>query len=88
MKLFFKDLVTDELIPVVCESTDTLENLKYQFMAYQSLSLCPSDIHIEVLHESNQEIHSDLDLPPIMGTIEELGIKDDDIILFMYSIGA
>lgn len=93
MRLFFKDLVTDELIPVECQTTDTIDNLKYQFMIYQGLSLSPSDLFIDVFHqqEDSYPIHSEIcemDVTFPCGTLEQYQIKEDDIILFIYHLGA
>lgn len=93
MRLFFKDLVTDELFPMECQSSDTIDNLKHQFMIHQGLSLSPSDLFIDVFHpqEESYPSHSEMcemDVTFPCGTLEQYQIEEDDVILFVYHLGA
>ena len=93
MRLFFKDLVTDELIPIECQLSDTVDHLKHQFMIYQGLSLSPSDLFIDVFHRQEESYPShteqgEMDSTLPQETLEQYHIKEDDIILFMYHLGA
>lgn len=93
MRLFFKDLITNELFPMECQLSDTIDNIKYQIMIHQGLSLSSSDIYIDIYHK-NEEFYPkqseicEMDITFPCGTMEQYQIKEGDMILFMYHLGA
>lgn len=74
MRLFFKDLVTGELFPMECNSTDSTVTLKYKFLTHQALSISVADVMMDFYKTDTHNGGNQM--------------NEDDIVLFMYTLGA
>jgi hypothetical protein len=86
MKLYFKDLVTDELFPVECQPTDTITNLKHHFLTYQPMPLSISELTVEFCRQKDARHIPQKENTTLSGTLEENGVEEYDLVLFIYPI--
>jgi hypothetical protein len=95
MKLFIKDLVTDEFFSLTCDSTDTIQSIKHQILMHQHiphsaneltmvLYLSPdeSDMYEQDSSEYSENNHNDK--PLHTGLVKDYGIEEGDILIVIY----
>ncbi len=96
MKLFIKDLVTDELFSLTCDPTDTISSIKHQILMHQHIPHSANEITM-VLYHSPDDIYdqdsseysenNDNDKPLHSGLVQDYGIHEGDILMILYPMG-
>jgi hypothetical protein len=95
MKLFIKDIVTDDLFSLECDPTDTIESIKHQILMHQSIPLSihdltvilyvpPNDSYLYDSRSSEYSEETDPDKPLQTGLLQEYGITDQNILMVIY----
>lgn len=94
MKLFVKDLVTDELFSIHCEPTDTIASMKHQILMHQNIRRPIHDLTVVVYvppnhYEKEDSEYSEQpqkDKPLQSGLLQDYAIQEEDILMILYPL--